>query len=368
MKLYDGNGKPIVIESTQQTEYKNPNLIDTSSYKTTGHADDPMHEVFGAAFVNYFDHFIDTTEHKTVFVRAVAGNIGTSGKVACYDADHNHIYTLNYTDGKDYNPPIVRSVSGYVGKNFSGNVYVMQYNFPDEVCYVKFAFANKTYQQNTWQYTIFSYEDITAIFALEDEYPVNPPKSVIFIGDSLTAWSDWHTIVRDKAGVATATAAFPGATWQITTEDGSLPSGAQYVDAIVSEKRKYDMYCFFLGANQPSSTDTGETSSDPTTMSGAIRYCMETIKTYDPTACVLVCLPPQSDYHIDRQETVNSVIESIVRPYSVHILDLYHEGGLVVESLLGDVGYYSDNIHFAENGREVVGNTIAAKVKSLMCL
>lgn len=372
MIFYDGSGKMFEIKS--QTEYKNPNLIDTSTVKDTGYAStNPMYAEFGAA-TKYFDTFIDVSEKKDVYVRTVySSSVYPVLKVACYDESETHLYTLNYTDGHEYEAIAMRSVLSYESVDYNGCVYVQKYTFADEVKKVKFSLGSNTYIMNSGKYTIYSYEDITAMFALEDEYPENPPKSMLMIGDSLTNWAGGNNyqdgflkIVHDKTGIIPTNEGTAGAWWQ--TGDGQDYCGVNRINTLIAEGRKYDLYCFMLGTNAGSTTDTGETSADTTTMCGAIRYCLETLKAYQPTARIIVCLPPQRAEGNENQEKVNEVIKKIAESYSVKTLDLYHHSGAVPNTVVPDSNYLSDGLHLGENGYTVIGDLLASEIKYHLCL
>ena len=126
------------------------------------------------------------------------------------------------------------------------------------------------------------------------------------------------------------------------------------------------MYCFMLGTNEGSNTDTGETSETTTTMSGAIRYCMETLKAYEPTKPILICLPPQRAEGNENQERVNEVIKTIVESYGVKTLDIYHNGGIVPNTKIASINYLTDGLHLDVNGYTVLGNLLSAEINYLL--
>ena len=373
MSIYDFNKNEIATSGAKE-EYKNPNLADTSQLKDTGYlSTTPMYAEFGSS-TKYFDTLIDVSEKKDVYVRSVQNtSVSPDPKVACYDENETYLYTLNYTEGHEYTPPIMRSASSALFGYDKGIVYVQKFTFADEVKFVKFSLGFGGYIAENGKYTIYSYEDITALFALEDEYPIIPPKSMVMVGDSLTNWGGGNDyldgflrIVHEKTGVATKNEGLAGAWWQ--TGDGQTFCAVNRVNTIVSEGRKYDLYCFLMGTNAGSNTDTGETSADTTTMCGAIRYCMETLKAYDPTAKIIVCLPPQRAEGNANQEKVNEVIKSIAESYSVKTLDLYHHSGAVPNTVVAGSNYLNDGLHLGENGYTVIGDLLASEIKYQLCL
>lgn len=372
MNLYDGYGNVIDAGNSNVEEYKNPNLVDTSQLKDTGYSSaNPMYAEFGSA-TKYFDTLIDVSEKKDVYVRSVYNTSVTPVyKIACYEENGTYLYTLNYTEGYDYTSSMMRSILSYKSDAYNGCVYVQKYTFVDEVKSVKFSLGFNSYQSNEGRYTIYSYDDITALFALEEEYPANQPKSMLMIGDSLTNWAGGNCyddgflkIVHEKTGIIPTNEGTAGAWWQ--TGDGQDYCGVNRINTLISDGRKYDFYCIMLGTNQGSTTDTGETSADTTTMCGAIRYCIETLKAYEPTKPILICLPPQRAEGNENQERVNEVIKTIVESYGVKTLDIYHNGGIVPNTKIERINYLTDGLHLDVNGYTVLGNLLASEVAYLL--
>lgn len=374
MNLYDGYGNVIDTGNSNVEEYKNPNLVDTSQLKDTSYSSaNPMYTEFGSA-TKYFDTLIDVSEKKDVYVRSVYNTSVTPVyKIACYDENETYLYTLNHTEGHDYTPSMMRSVLSYESDAYNGCVYVQKYTFADEVKFVKFSLGFNPYQLNEGKYTIYSYDDITALFALEAAYPANPPKSMLMIGDSLLNWGGGNCyddgflkIVYDKTGVIATNEGTAGAWWQ--TGDGQDYCGVNRINTLISDGRKYDFYCIMLGTNAGSTTDTGETSADTSTMCGAIRYCIETLKAYEPTKPILICLPPQRAEGNENQERVNEVIKTIVESYSVKTKDFYHESGIVPNTKIEGIGYLTDGLHLDVNGYTVIGNSLASEVAYMLTI
>jgi len=101
-------------------------------------------------------------------------------------------------------------------------------------------------------------------------------------------------------------------------------------------------------------------------MSGAIRYCMETLKAYEPTKPILICLPPQRAEGNESQERVNEVIKTIAESYGVKTLDIYHNGGIVPNTKIASINYLTDGLHLDVNGYTVLGNLLASEVAYLL--
>lgn len=279
-----------------------------------------------------------------------------------------------------YNNPV-----SFADGQTAGVIFVEQFTVPEEAAFIRLStpVGASNVKDYLWPYSILSYSDILDLTALPEQYAqeVDPDfralveriaqapaaKTMVMVGDSLTNWGGGNDeadgflkYVHDRTGVLTTNEGTAGATWQ--TGDGQGGCGVNRVNQIVSDGRHYDLYCFLLGTNGGSSTDTGESSADPSTMCGAIRYCLETLIAYDPTALILICLPPQREEGNGTQEQVNAVIESIARHYSVPTLDLYHRAGVLPDTVVDGTGYLSDVVHLGANGIARVGIILAAEV------
>lgn len=404
----DGNTIPDELPDESVTEEKlDPNArmwttqrlsIISNKYQNSGYSGELFDQF--TANINVFTDYIDVSNHKTLYYRIYRTNMVTDGKVhikiGCYGAEKNYLYTMDDTSG-DYagNFLTLRYVS--VNENLDGqNVRVKaicRVNIPNGVKFVRFAIpGNSNFVSAFYEKLVVSYDDFTDYDATEEVIyneklitaiknaggsssgePEGNGKTMVMIGDSLTNWGGGNDtadgflkIVHDKTGVVTKNEGLAGAWWQ--TGEGQTQCGVTRVDTLISEERKYDLYCFMLGTNAGSITDTGESSADTSTMSGAIRYCMEKLKAYDPKKPILVCLPPQRAEGNENQEKTNAVIKSIVNSYGVKTLDFYHESGIVPNTKISNIGYLSDGLHLAENGYTVLGNLLAAEIKYLLCI
>ena len=371
--------------------------IISNEYKNSGYSGELFNQ-FGAN-INVFADYIDTDSNKELFYRVYRNNVMSDGKVgielACYDSGKNYLYTVSDSSG-DYTSKFTTLRCITVNETLNeANVRVKaicRADIPDEVKFVRFAIQGNSYFVKAfYERLVISYEDFTDYDAIDKTFyneklitavesitsssgkPEIKSKTMVMIGDSLTNWGGGNDtaegflkIVHDSTGVVTSNEGLAGAWWQ--TGDGQTQCGVKRVDKIIANKRKYDMYCFMLGTNQGSSTDTGETSADTSTMCGAIRYCMEKLKAYDPTGIILVLLPPQRAEGNDSQEKVNAVIKSIVNSYSVKTLDIYHESGIVPNTKIANVNYLSDGLHLNKNGYTVLGNILSSEIKYLLCI
>lgn len=358
----------------------------------------------------YFIDYIDTSVNKEIYIRFAINSsmqITNFSDVALYDENKQYIKTVYAYPGSDTSKEQANFANIYNDMALEANkelengekvktITIVKLTVPDEAKYIRFGNIDLYLRQfsKLWNFLYVSYKPITDTYRMTDTYNVEinadfkklvnecieekPKKTMCCIGDSLTDWgggSDsadgFLKVVHDKTGVMVTNRGHAGAWWQIQNNDESIngTSAVNRVDCIVANKEKFDLYCFIMGSNAGSSTDTGETSSNKTTMCGAIRYCMETLKAYDPTAQILVCLPPQRAEGNDGQLLVNEVIKKIVEnEYSVRTLDLYRHSGVVPNTTIAKVNYLSDGLHLGENGRTAMGNALASEVKYMLCL
>lgn len=347
------------------------------------------------ANINVFADYIDTSSLKTLYYRICRNNTVTNGKVGirigCYDADKKYLYTMH--DSADYADKFLTLRYVIVNENLNGQTVrvkaICRVDIAAEVKFVRFGIPGNSYFAPAfYKKLVVSYDDFTDYDAAEKVFyndkliaaiknaggsSSGNRKTMVMIGDSLTNWNGGNDtedgflkIVHDKTGVVTKNEGLAGAWWQ--TGEGQTQCGVTRVDTLIAEKRKYDLYCFMLGTNAGSTTDTGESSTDTSTMAGAIRYCMEHLKLYDPKKPILVCLPPQRAEGNENQEKTNTVIKTIVNSYGVRTLDLYHNSGIVPNTKIANVGYLSDGLHLADNGYTVLGNLLASEIKYLLCI
>lgn len=382
---------------TGAVRYSNPNLIDNASFFNTGF--NLNIDGFGDN-QNVFCDYVDMTEKKSFYRRSVCTTTPNDKyvrfAVTCYDNEKNFLYNEIVNNPTNLMPAFLRGQAGVqMWDGTTRSMVVWRVTVPDEVAYVRIAATGAYHSElEHIKYCIVSYDDIFDLGANPETYEMTATEefiraveatqgekktyTMVMIGDSLTNWGGggdaqdgFLKIVHEKTGVLTANEALAGACWQLMdgeTADGVGTNGVGRVNAILADQRKYDLYCFMLGTNAGSNTDTGETSADPSTMCGAIRYCMEKLKAYDPTGQILICLPPQRAEGNENQEKVNAVIKSIVESYGVRTLDIYHNGGIVPNTKIANVGYLPDGLHLGENGIQVLGNALAAEVKYLLCL
>lgn len=376
-------------------------LVDIYKYINTGYSG-TLQTQFGSnknLFYGKNDGYVDVSTNKTIYFKTwCLTKTNEYPQFGCYDVDKKFLY-LSTSNNSNVSQSRISEVGLKIensavqpicqDKNGADiyNKQIFSTTFPDEVAYVI------PYISGLYHYTaLFSYEILNDFDVLSEDYYNNYNDEIkkiiqdiagekeeivpiigVFIGDSLTAWgggsdgsSGFLKVVHDKTGMLTTNQGYAGAWWQ--TGDGQTYCAVNRVNTLIKNGIKYDLYCFIMGTNAGSNTDTGETSEDTTTMCGAIRYCLEKLKAYDPTAQILVCLPPQRAEGNSNQEKVNEVIKSIANSYSVKTLDIYHESGIVPNTVVSNSGYLSDGLHLGENGKTMFGNLLASEIKYLFCL
>lgn len=367
--------------------------IISNNYQNSAYTGDLFDQF--TANINVFTDYIDTSSRKALYYRIYRNNTVMNGKVGirigCYDADKKYLYTMH--DSANYADKFLTLRYVAVNENLNGQTVrvkaICRVDIADKVKFVKFGIpGNSNFVPAFYGKLVVSYDDFTDYDATEKVFynekliaaiknaggsSSGNIKTMVMIGDSLTNWGGGNDtedgflkIVHDKTGVVTKNEGLAGAWWQ--TGEGQTQCGVTRVDTLIAEKRKYDLYCFMLGTNAGSTTDTGESSTDTSTMSGAIRYCMEHLKAYDPKKPILICLPPQRAEGNENQEKTNAVIKTIVQSYGVKTLDLYHNSGIVPNTKIANIGYLSDGLHLADNGYTVLGNILAAEIKYLLCI
>lgn len=391
MSLFDINGNKLNTGNPSNV-IVGEKIIDTSVIVNTGYSG-TLQQQYGSN-VNLFGDYIDVSENKVIYYKIPLFTPIQTFMLGfgCYDAEKNFLYYSKNNESVK-NVCLANSLrNDGIGTDANGTkIYSFGYNmvtFPDEVKFVKLAESGNQLAYIKNDLFIIGRERIASLWQTWDDYVSTLTESYIseankykmpvapigvFIGDSLTNWgggSDYLDgflkVVHDKTGLITKNEGLAGAWWQ--NGDGQTQCAVNRVNTLISEGRKYDLYCFIMGTNNGSNTDTGETSADTTTMSGAIRYCLETLKAYQPTARILVCLPPQRAEGNENQEKVNEVIKSIAESYSVKTLDLYHHSGAVPNTVVPDSNYLSDGLHLGENGYTVIGDLLASEIKYQLCL
>ena len=178
-----------------------------------------------------------------------------------------------------------------------------------------------------------------------------------------------------------------GETWEISKpSDGSTAdiknvtgtSAIGRVNKIVADNIGYDYILFFMGANTKDNGTLQSLSTDPYTMCGAMKYCLETIMRTFPKTIIGVILPPmrvEDSHNIEGKstmETKGEMMKTIANYYSVPVFDTYHESQIVAGNVVvvdgkpnGGNGSLSDGLHLGEIGIYHLGRKLSNWVSML---
>lgn len=194
-------------------------------------------------------------------------------------------------------------------------------------------------------------------------------KKWVQIGDSLTDYSGSHAVNGTNDGFGDYIArkyectflnwGTAGASYSIRNTSEDENSGVRKCDRLVSENIAPDYVTLALGTNDRENGNSADTSADNTGLYGAVRYCIEKIKTAYPSCKLGVILPPMRgtandtvDGNINTQQLErNNIIKSICELYSVPTCDMFHESN-IVSAYLGDglhLGTKTDNPVYMES-------------------
>ena len=253
-------------------------------------------------------------------------------------------------------------------------------------------------------------DNVSAVASEQNMRPLYNKKWVQ-IGDSLTDWGGGEHVdvlskdlsamdkegdtgfmrfVRDKEGVLFYNQGFAGAQWQLTKIDGSIndndgnpitsePENDKYcavrrVDKLIENKAAFtpDIITILMGTNCADEGETTDTSDNPYTMCGAIRYCLENLLREFPTTPIGILLPPQRREGNSWQEPRNEKIRTIAQYYSIPVLDLFHEGQIVSSNRVvvegkptSGNGSLSDGLHLGDVGKINLGRKLCNWLKTL---
>lgn len=188
-------------------------------------------------------------------------------------------------------------------------------------------------------------------------------KRIALIGDSNTQYSGsgWKTAIEAEYGCIFSPLGYAGATWE--TQNGTSATDnsavgrvnqmiAPYIDS--GYATNYDVVLIMMGTNCSAIGEATDTASNVSTMTGAIRYCLEKLLYYYRGKLVGVILPPQRAEINDTQLTRNNRILALCNEYSVPTFDFYHDGQVVPSSKTpdGQNYYLFDGLHFGGNGAD----------------
>lgn len=199
-------------------------------------------------------------------------------------------------------------------------------------------------------------------------------KRICLIGDSNTQYSgaEFKTYFEKTYGCTFVPLGYAGATWETSNgTDATDNNAVGRVNALIANAAadtnlcsNYDMVLIMMGTNCSAVGTVDDTSSDVSTMCGAVRYCLEKLLYYYRKSKIGVILPPQRNDGNDSQLSRNDLIQQIAEEYAVATLDLNRRGQIVGDSKLGASSYYlQDGLHFGANGtiafKQTVGKWMA---------
>lgn len=225
-------------------------------------------------------------------------------------------------------------------------------------------------------------------------------------GNSITAGSQWSTIVVEELGFASHhNVAVGSATWAAyeDTQDYGVPGFAGISDGwlpteetLEIQKRHNnvskvhiqrfieevktglypapDLFVFSLGTNDVKPGCSEEVLSantldsiDIMTMAGGARWAIETLRNEYPQCKIFLCTPIQSgDPERNRLNCQKIVIlKEICRAFNVEVIDCYSGSGIMAEfeKPASQGRYLKDGLHPDREGQQLMGNYIANEIR-----
>lgn len=431
-KISNDNIDDVSIDFEKINIYKSNKIIDFRKKKRTGYNTE-LAGIYGNN-KNLYGGFVDVSINKTIYSKYAISNKVSMNYIpfsfGCYDADKNLLYLSS-----GFSAEGVKDNTGVIGTPVASTytinglenateetVYCMciqKITFPEEVKYIVFSdsasYAIGSYQSVNSKYFCIGFEVIDDLYLTNDKYykGINPnfkniiskiaqiksteteePKRLACIGDSLTNWGGGDNSnngflkpIYEKLGINITNLGLAGETWEISKpSDGSTvdiknvtgTSAIGRVNKIVSDNIGYDYILFFMGANTKNNGTLQSPSTDPYTMCGAMKYCLETIMSKFPKTIIGVILPPmrvEDTHNIEGKstmETKGEMIKTIANYYSVPIFDAYHESQIVAGNVVvidgkpnSGNGSLSDGLHLGEIGIYHLGRKLANWVSLL---
>lgn len=431
-KISNDNIDNVSIDFEKINIYKSNKIIDFRKKKRTGF-NTKLAGIYGSN-KNLYGGFVDVSINKTIYSKYAISNKVSINYIpfsfGCYDADKNLLYLSS-----GFSAEGVKDNTGVIGTPIASTytinglenateetVYCMciqKITFPEEVKYVVFSdsvsYAVASYQSFDSKYFCIGFELIDDLYLTNDKYynGINPtlkniiseiaqiksteteePKRLACIGDSLTNWGGGDNSnngflkpIYEKLGINITNLGLAGETWEISKpSDGSTAdiknvtgtSAIGRVNKIVADNIGYDYILFFMGANTKDNGTLQSLSTDPYTMCGAMKYCLETIMRTFPKTIIGVILPPmrvEDSHNIEGKstmETKGEMMKTIANYYSVPVFDTYHESQIVAGNVVvvdgkpnGGNGSLSDGLHLGEIGIYHLGRKLANWVSIL---
>lgn len=431
-KISNDNIDNVSIDFEKINIYKSNKIIDFRKKKRTGF-NTKLAGIYGSN-KNLYGGFVDVSINKTIYSKYAISNKVSINYIpfsfGCYDADKNLLYLSS-----GFSAEGVKDNTGVIGTPIASTytmnglenateetVYCMciqKITFPEEVKYVVFSnsvsYAFASYQSFDSKYFCIGFELIDDLYLTNDKYynGINPtlkniiseiaqikntenkePKRLACIGDSLTNWgggddsnNGFLKPIYEKLGINITNLGRAGETWEISKpSDGSTAdiknvtgtSAIGRVNKIVADNIGYDYILFFMGANTKDNGTLQSLSTDPYTMCGAMKYCLETIMRTFPKTIIGVILPPmrvEDSHNIEGKstmETKGEMMKTIANYYSVPVFDTYHESQIVAGNVVvvdgkpnGGNGSLSDGLHLGEIGIYHLGRKLSNWVSML---
>lgn len=431
-KISNDNIDDVSIDFEKINIYKSNKIIDFRKKKGTGF-NTKLAGIYGSN-KNLYGGFVDVSINKTIYSKYAISNKVSINYIpfsfGCYDADKNLLYLSS-----GFSAEGVKDNTGVIGTPIASTytinglenateetVYCMciqKITFPEEVKYIVFSdsasYAIGSSQSVKSKYFCIGFEVIDDLYLTNDKYykGINPnfkniiseiaqiksteteePKRLACIGDSLTNWGGGDNSnngflkpIYEKLGINITNLGLAGETWEISKpSDGSTvdiknvtgTSAIGRVNKIVSDNIGYDYILFLMGTNTKNNGTLQSPSTDPYTMCGAMKYCLETIMSKFPKTIIGVILPPmrvEDTHNIEGKstmETKGEMIKTIANYYSVPVFDAYHESQIVAGNVViidgkpnSGNGSLSDGLHLGEIGIYHLGRKLSNWVSML---
>lgn len=431
-KISNDNIDNVSIDFEKINIYKSNKIIDFRKKKGTGF-NTKLAGIYGSN-KNLYGGFVDVSINKTIYSKYAISNKVSINYIpfsfGCYDADKNLLYVSSgfSAEGVKDNTGVIgtpiastyamNGLENATEENLCG-MCIQKIIFPEEVKYVVFSdslsYSIGSFQSFESKYFCIGFEVINDLYLTNDKYykGINPnlkniiseiaqiknteteePKRLACIGDSLTNWGGGDNSnngflkpIYEKLGINISNLGLAGETWEISKpSDGSTidiknvtgTSAIGRVNKIVSDNIGYDYILFFMGTNTKDNGTLQSLSTDPYTMCGAIKYCLETIMRTFPKTIIGVILPPmrvEDSHNIEGKsamETKGEMIKTIANYYSVPVFDTYHESQIVAGNVVvvdgkpnGGNGSLSDGLHLGEIGIYHLGRKLSNWVSML---
>ena len=207
-------------------------------------------------------------------------------------------------------------------------------------------------------------------------------KKICMVGDSnIQLFADEHKAYMEETyGCTFVPFGTSACTWHLrgegdellvtTTSNKSAVGKINQILANVDENgliTEYDYIVICMGTNDWAFGALTDTSADPSTTCGAVRYCLEKLCLHGRNINIGVVLPIRSNRkYVDSTMPQNSKnIRDIAHEYGVPVLDMYNEGRVIGDFALPDAtnAYLQDGLHLGEYGRKrfdhILGKWIA---------